>query len=296
MQDTLKIKEKILSILKEKGPSLPVHIASEIKTSVLFTSAFLSELISERKVKISYMKIGNSPLYFLPGQEPLLEKYADYLKKKEKDAFLLLKEKKILKDSEQEPSIRVALRAIKDFAIPIKKDNELFWKYFKEQEKELPVNLTKEKLTETKEDKKIEPIFVKEEKQQIFSQVQEKKKKELKTKKEIKKRNYPKSTKRSNDKFFDKVKKYLSSKGIEISDIESFNKNELFLIIKKNSEKTLLAAFNKKRITENDLIKSNKKARELNLKYAILCLGEPLKKLQNTIEAIKNLSEIEKIQ
>ena len=296
MQDTLKIKENILSVLKEKGPSLPVHIASEIKMSVLFTSAFLSELISERKVKISYMKIGNSPLYFLPGQEPLLEKYADYLKKKEKDAFLVLKEKKILKDSEQEPSIRVALRSIKDFAIPIKKDNELFWKYFKEPERELPVEPPKEKPTETKEDKKIEPIFTEEEKQQIFSQAQEKKKKEPKTKKVAKKRSHSKSTKRNNDKFFDKVKKYLFSKNIEISDIESFNKNELFLIIKKNSEKTLLAAFNKKRITENDLIKSNKKAKELNLKYTILCLGEPLKKLQSTIEAIKNLSKIEKIQ
>jgi len=57
----------------------------------------------------------------------------------------------------------------------------------------------------------------------------------------------------------------------------------------------LLIAYNKKRINENDIIKAHKKALELNLKYIILSLGEPLKKLTNLIEALKNLEKIEKI-
>ena len=48
-QDTSKIKENIISTLKRRGPCLPVHIASEIGTSILFASAFLSELVSEKK-------------------------------------------------------------------------------------------------------------------------------------------------------------------------------------------------------------------------------------------------------
>jgi len=34
---------------KRRGPSLPVHIASETGLSMLFASAFLSELLSEKK-------------------------------------------------------------------------------------------------------------------------------------------------------------------------------------------------------------------------------------------------------
>ena len=91
---------------------------------------FLWKLISERKIKISSMKVGNSPIYLLPKQEPRLEKFSQHLKSKEKDAFLLLKEKKFLRDKEQDPAIRVALRAIRDFAIPFRRNGEIIWRYF----------------------------------------------------------------------------------------------------------------------------------------------------------------------
>ena len=71
-EDHLQVKEKIISFIKARGPSLPVHIAKEINTSILFTSAFLSELISEKRLKISKLNVGNSSLYFIPGQESLL--------------------------------------------------------------------------------------------------------------------------------------------------------------------------------------------------------------------------------
>ncbi|MEJ2267485.1 MAG: hypothetical protein P8X70_00190 [Nanoarchaeota archaeon] len=135
-QDTSQIKNKIILTLQRRGPSLPVHIARETGLSMLFASAFLSELLSEGKIKISNMKVGNSPIYFINGQEPSLEKFSHHLKSKEKEAFSKLKEKKILKDKKQEPAIRVALRTIKDFAIPFEKDREIFWKYFIHNEKE----------------------------------------------------------------------------------------------------------------------------------------------------------------
>ena len=127
-QDTSKIKEKIIFTLRRRGPCLPVHIANEIQTSILFASAFLSELVSEKKIKMSYMKVGSSPIYFIPGQEHLLERFSQHLKTKEKDAFELLKNHRFLIDSKQDPAIRVALRFIRDFAIPFKQNNEIVWR------------------------------------------------------------------------------------------------------------------------------------------------------------------------
>ena len=137
-QDTSQTKEKILRFLRIRGPSLPVHIAGEIGQSILFTSAFLSELLSEKKIKISNLRVGSSPVYFIPGQERGLEKYSQHLKSKEKEAFLLLKQKKFLKDIDQLPAIRVALRAINDFAIPFKPINsdDIFWRFFTVPESE----------------------------------------------------------------------------------------------------------------------------------------------------------------
>jgi len=267
-QNSSEIKEKILFLLRKRGPSLPVHIAREIGLSILFASAFLSELVSERRIKISNMKVGNSPIYFIPGQESLLENFSQYLKSKEGDAFILLKEKKFLEDKKQDPAIRVALRAIKDFAIPFKKNEEIFWRYLTIPEKELKIKEKPRKI---------------EEKLDIFDK---------KPKKTTKK----KTPQKKNDKFFNRVKEFLSKKSIEIVDIESFDKNELILCIKSQGERKLLVAYNKKRINENDIVKANKRALESDLSYIILSLGEPLKKLNSLINAIKNLSTIEKLE
>ena len=146
-QNTIPVKEKIISIFKRRGPSLPIHIARETELSILFASAFLSELLAEKKIKISNMRVGSSPIYFIPGQEFMLEKFSEFLKSKEKEAFLLLKEEKFLKDSKQEPAIRVALRELKDFAIPFKKDEEIYWRYFNVPESEF--EKVEEKVVET---------------------------------------------------------------------------------------------------------------------------------------------------
>jgi len=120
---------RIITVLESKGPSLPIQIAKEIGISSLFISAFLSELTGEKRIKISNLKVGGSPLYLLPGQEPLLENFHKYLHPKEIEAYQLLKGKKVLKDNEQSPQIRVALRSIRDFAIGFKKNEEIYWRY-----------------------------------------------------------------------------------------------------------------------------------------------------------------------
>jgi len=306
-QNPMETREKIISFMKIRGPSLPVHIAKEIGTNILFASAFLSELLSEKIVKISNMRVGSSPIYFIPGQEIYLERFANFLKSKEKEAFNLLKQKKFLKDNKQQPAIRVALREIKDFAVPFEKNQNLYWKFFtvaesefqeeKPKIKEIPItpkNLLKEEqeLPLQKEEKIPISVIKKEEPKKEKEIIVFEKKEKSKTKKRIKK----KIPKKQNDIFFNKVKEFLSKKSIDILDIVGFTKNELILKIKKEEEEKLFIAYNKKRINENDIINANKKSSELKLKYTILCLGDSSKKIDDLIEAIRNLSGMEKIE
>ncbi len=288
VRDTSEIKNKIVNFISRRGPSLPVHIAKEIEMNTLFTSAFLSELLSEKRIKSSNMKIGGSPLYFNPGQEHLLENFSEHLKNKEKEAFIIIKREKILEDKKQEPAIRVALRSIKDFAIPFKRidSEELYWRYFTEE-----VPKTKEKEEIKEEVKKEVPEKVKEKKLNIFD------KKEIPKKKiAIKKKIVRKTSNKKNEKFFNRVKEFLSKKSIEIIDIENFNKNDLVLKVKDNDEEKILVAYNKKRISESDIINAHKKTKETGLQYIIISLGEPLKKIENLIESIKKLDFMGKIE
>ncbi len=274
-QDTSGIKNKIIFILRKNGPSLPVHIAREIESNILFASAFLSELASEKRLKISYLKIGNSPLYYLPEQKFLLEKFSNHLKNKEKEAFTILKEKKFLKDSEQTPAIRVALREIKDFAIPFRKDEELIWRFYTVPEEEFEAGK-----------KGIKPIIKRGEKElDIFD----------KPKKVIRKISRKKRPQKEN-KFFEEIKDFLTKRSLEMADIISFSKNEIIMKIKDDEKEKILIAYNKKRINENDIIKASKKASELGIPYIILSKGEPLKKVQGLLDALSNLSFIGKIK
>ena len=129
MMDSNETHKKIISILKTKGPSLPIQIAKEIGISSLFISAILSELANEKRIKISHLKVGGSPLYFLQEQEEQLEKFYKFLHPREAETFLLIKKKKILKDSEQTPATRVALRSIRDFAKGFKKQDEIYCRF-----------------------------------------------------------------------------------------------------------------------------------------------------------------------
>lgn len=298
VEDTSKIKERIISILNIKGPNFPSPIASEIQTSILFTSAFLSELLSEKRIKITNMKVGSSPVYYLEGQENQLEPLATkYLKSKEKDAFLLLKEKKVLKDKEQNPAIRVALREIKDFAIPEEKNSELYWVYFITQKEEIKIP---EKTEEIKMETKPEP----EKPLEIFDKKPEEKEPEAEVEKEtpkpkkkiIKKIAKKKTSSKTNEKFFNKVKESLIENNIEILDIIGFSKKDLMLKIKENNQEYLLVSYNKKTLKEEDILNAFKKALELNLEYQIMLFGEPSKKISNIIEASKKLKEIKRIK
>ncbi len=304
-KDLSEVKNKIISFLENNGPSLPAAIARHIQTDMIFASAFLSELYSEKRLKITKMKVGSSPVYYLSGQEEKLQSFAhEFLKSKEKDAFERLKEKKILKDSEQEPAIRVALRAITDFAFPKEREGIIYWKYFLENETPLPENpkeqeREKQVQEDSTEDKnKSESPSQKKEETEEKDKIKEESKEKTEKKKNSpkKKKTKKKSTSTKDEKFFNNVKEYLKSQNREIEDIINFNKNELILKIKENEEEKIVIAFNKKRVTEADITKVYKKISEFGLEYYILSLGEPAKKTENLIEAIQKLDKFEKFE
>ena len=306
MPNATELKEKIISTIESKGPVLPIQISKETGMSTIFSSAFLSELYNEKKIKMSHLRVGSSPVYFIEGQEPQLEKFSNYLKSKEKEAFQILKENKFLEDSKLHPAIRVALREIKDFAIPFKKDEEIFWKFFtisddeirkilEEPEKQEELEKRKEIISQDKKEKIIEKNENEKKTLDIFDKEPPKKKESVKkvTKKTTNK------TKKTNTKrdenFFNKIKEHLANQKIEIIDIINFKNDEAKIKIKKENTEELLFVFNKKKITEKEILKANKEASETGLKYTILSFGEITKKLNDFINAIKNLSEIGKI-
>lgn len=334
IQDAMLLREKIINIIRMRGPSLPARIAKETQLSILFASAFLSELLSDKRLKITHMKVGSSPVYFIPGQEHLLENFSQYLKNREKDAFSLLKEKRFLDDKSQTPAIRVALRELKDFAVPFKHKEEVFWRYFTVPESEKPQEEPEIKIEEAQKLElektgeklllEIAPETVPAEEPQLLepeeplghiekaieteepkeSKIKEAPKKPAKEKdlgifkkgKPIRKKTIAKKkSAKTNDKFFNRVKEFLYSKSIEILDINSFDKTELVLRVKEKGKEHLLITYNKKKLTEEDIVKAHKKALEAGLKYRILSLGEPLKKTTSLMNALKDLETIGKL-
>lgn len=126
--------DKVVQMIRIRGPVIPSQVNKEIDTNILFASAILGELSCKKILKVSSVKIGGSPLYYLPGQESMLQRYADKLHPKEKEAYDILNRKKVLDDSKQVPAVRAALRGIKDFAKPLQVThngaNHLFWKWY----------------------------------------------------------------------------------------------------------------------------------------------------------------------
>ncbi|MFH0701222.1 MAG: hypothetical protein V2A62_02175 [Candidatus Woesearchaeota archaeon] len=126
--------DKILQYLSINGPSLPTKVAKLIGTQILIASAHLSDLAAQGKVRISDLKVGGSPLYFLSGQEEQLERFAqNNMNPKDYQVLMNLKEKKVLREKELDLLSKVALRGLKDFAFPLQVtyhgQAELFWKW-----------------------------------------------------------------------------------------------------------------------------------------------------------------------
>lgn len=142
-------RDKILQMVRMRGPLLPAQINKEVKTNVLFASAMLAELVSTGNLVVSHLKIGGSPLYYNRGQEARLESFLNHLNEKDQITCRRLKAERIFYDREQDLLTRVSVRNIKDFAKPLEVEagdqKFLFWKWYLLPQQEAE-QLIKEKL------------------------------------------------------------------------------------------------------------------------------------------------------
>ena len=126
--------EKILQFLQHTGPTIPTKVAKNIGSNILIASAHLSDLASQGKVRISDLKIGSSPLYYLPGQEGKLYQFASgNLNPKDFRVLEKLQQQQVLREDNLDVLSKLALRSLKDFAVPIHVTvggrKQLFWRY-----------------------------------------------------------------------------------------------------------------------------------------------------------------------
>ena len=293
------VKEKILNILREDGPSLPNRIAQKIEMESMWASAILSELVNERRLKISSLKIGSSPLYLIPGQEQKLENLSDNLTGIDKTAMLRLKEAKILNDETQDPAIRVALRGLKDFATPFRYQEKIFWKYSFTPTEEIKQILSRKNVPRQEEKPqqlqsgippRTEQTEIERERKQTELPKTEEKKMEPIFEKQTKKPKAPST------KFLDDVKQYLESNSTRILEEIAIDKKEIILKVETNSEigkiEFLLVAKDKKKPNEAEIMMAYQKAINSKMPCMFISRGESTKKSQESLATYKNLLKI----
>ncbi len=130
-----------MQLVKQKGYVIPSDVSKEIKKDMIFASAYLSELVSNKKLKISHVKIGGTPVYYIPENSSKLQELYEHLNPKDRDSYNLLKREKVVWDKQLTPLQRISMRNLKDFAVQlnvlIKNNTEIFWKWYLLSDKEV---------------------------------------------------------------------------------------------------------------------------------------------------------------
>ncbi|MCD4759938.1 hypothetical protein K8R33_03550 [archaeon] len=268
-------RNEALAFVMKNGPVLPSQISTTINTNILFASAILSELVDKKKVKLTYIKRGGSPFYYVSGQEEKLMDLAQFLSGKVKEAYDLISEKIVIRDSEALPWQRVALRDLKDFAVPLTVNHsgkaETFWKWYLTANDDAKV-LIKKLLGDFKSEAKEEPKKVEKpiERQEIL---------EKPVKEEIK---------QDND-VFDLILDYFKENEMYVISQNIARKGREFnFVIDVPSNLGQLRYFvkfkNKKNITDSDLLSALDEAGKSNLPVLFLGNGELNKKAQKYLD------------
>jgi len=298
-------RESIIQTIRIKGPVIPAQIAKVIGTDIMIASATLSELVSNKVLKISNIKFGSTPLYYLPGQESKLQDFAKNLHEKDKKAYDLLMQKKILRDKIADPIVRVALRSIKDFAVPLQvkiNDNvEIFWKWYLITNEEA-ARIIKETIKFDEPKEEIKPVHEtiaekeQEKPREEKKEIKREEPKEILHEKEVKKEE--KKTfidKTAEDVFLNEIKRFLEKNNIKLIEEKIVKKNsDLDLVIEVPSAVGSLTYYckakSKKRISDSDLSSAFVQGQLKKLPVLFLIKGELTKKAKEMLsKEFKNI-------
>ncbi len=290
--------DRILQFIGMSGPTTPSKVAKMINTDSLLASAHLSDLSSQKKVKVSHLKIGGTPLYYIPGQEERLYAFANgNINPKDFEVLEFLKEKKILREQELELLPRVALRSLKDFAVPFNVtmhgETELFWKFYlvsdEERDqlvKQMLVPVAKEVAGQTmSEGRESDSMLMEEQYERVSAQtklVVEEPMQKVKEK--------PRRKKVVEDTFSEDLEAFFKRLKIIIEQKETLRKNaEMNYLVKVPSVvgqmKYFCKAKNKAKCDERDLSAAYMEAQMKKLPLLFLYTDELNKKVQEMMES-----------
>lgn len=300
-EQIMDLKKSMLDYVREKGPVIPINLSKATGSTTIFAGAVLSEMIAQRQVKLTNAKIGSSPLYYCPGQEEKLVMLRQYLGQRPKEAFDTLKEQKILHDRSCEPWQRVALREIKDFAMPIyieiNGQQEIFWRWYLLPEedaiKEIKNTLEEE---EKKNLPKEEPKIAAEETKPaaLIEETPEPTKTEIPIIEEIKeakpKKQRKKKEKKPENNFYMELLKMFNEKKIGIMEQKVLKPGKEFnFVIKVPSPlgqlNYLAIAKNKKKVSDSDISMAFSEGLNSKMPVMYISSGELSKKAEKYIES-----------
>ena len=102
--------DQIISIMKINGPLLPTLVAKQLHSSILIASVHLSTLSDQGRVKISHLKVGGSPLYYLPEHREKLQDYISSFNPQDQQTIKLIKDKQVVRERDLDLLTRISLR------------------------------------------------------------------------------------------------------------------------------------------------------------------------------------------
>ncbi|MFH1174779.1 MAG: hypothetical protein V1725_06610 [archaeon] len=312
-------RDTVFEVVLRKGPVIPIDIIKELGGNTILVGAMLSELASASKVLITNTKKGGSPFYYVPQQMHLLDKLAVHLNEKDRRAFDVLKEKKVVKDADLDPLFRVCMRAIKDFATPHPVGEELYWKYYLLSDADAKQILDAQQPVTTSPEVPVppqappqttEPVLARQERpvqekilphqyphqqhvqQPVPSPTHVAPAVELQQ--TLKKKEKPQHKPTPLESFHERTLRFFSSKNVEVIDAKKLGKTEFEYRINVPSPigKTLYycKAKDKRRINEGDLAVAAMLGQNMSLPVLVLTTGELTKKAKELLPTFKNLT------
>jgi hypothetical protein len=265
-------KDDVLSAVKAKGYVIPSDVSKQFAVDTFIMGAMLSDLVSEKKLFVSTVKIGGSPVYYAPEAKEKLQELFKYLNEKDKQTYLLLQEHTVIPDAGQQPLVRVSLRNLKDYAKPLdvvaQGTTQLFWKWYLATDEEINAKISS----------LLSP------KQEVKQEIQEEKliSKAAKIKK-------PKEQQQSlpvvpDDVFVQQILSFFSEKNITVTDAVVIKKGEVDCIVHIPSAVGTIDYFckakNKKKCTEGEIASAFVAAQLKKLPALFLTTGEVSKKIK----------------
>lgn len=306
----MEYRDKILQ-LAYSGPLLPNTVAKALSTNGILAGAMLSEMVAKGLLKTSTLKIGGSPLYYVPGKEEQLLAHATHLNEKDKRTLALLQEHKVLREKDCDPLVRVSLSLIKDFSKPLtvehEEGQETFYKYFlcsdAEAKEIIKANLESRTKEQSEQTEKIEQKEIKkEEPKEITKEVIETKEPPLfwqtepkENKETTKAHKKEKITLFPTGDFWERLMSYFSENKITIKEQTVIKKKTDFDILLEIPSPVgkltyYCKAKAKKKLTEADISSAYVGGQIKKLPTIFITNGEFTKKAKELAEQLKGLT------